>query len=72
MPFPMLIDEDRRVTKAFDVFHAIGIDAFRIAHPSMFLVTEEGTVEYLYVGKNQTDRPTHEQTLKAVMEVLHR
>jgi peroxiredoxin len=52
----LLVDEDRSVVKAFDVFHFIGIDAFRIARPSVFFINEEGKVAFAYVGQNQKDR----------------
>jgi peroxiredoxin len=52
----LLVDEERSVVKAFDVFHFIGIDAFRIARPSVFFINEEGHVAFAYVGKNQKDR----------------
>lgn len=37
MPFPFLIDADRVVIKAFDVYNPFNIDAFRIAHPSLMM-----------------------------------
>ncbi len=60
IPFPMLIDESRNVIKQFDVFHTIGIDAFRIAYPSLFLVNPKGKISFVYVGSNQYDRPSKE------------
>ncbi|OZM58237.1 hypothetical protein CIB95_01300 [Lottiidibacillus patelloidae] len=52
----LLVDEDRSVIKSFDVFHLIGIDAFRIARPSVFFINAEGKVAFAYIGKNQKDR----------------
>lgn len=70
MPFPVLIDEDRSVIKAFDVYNPIGVDAFRIAHPSMFLVSAEGTILFAYVGENQADRPTDDLTYDKVNNLI--
>jgi peroxiredoxin len=70
MPFPFLIDETREVIKQFDVYHPIGIDAFRIAHPSMFVVSSEGKIVYVQVGESQTDRPTDEQTMEVINNYL--
>lgn len=70
MPFPFLIDEDRSVIKAFDVYHPLGLAAYKIAYPSLFLISDEGKVVYSYVGKNQSDRPSDEQTYNQVHELL--
>ncbi len=70
MPFPLLIDETRSVIKAFDVFNPINVDAFRIAHPSMFLVSPQGEVVYAYVGSHQADRPTDNFTNQKVHELF--
>lgn len=70
MPFPFLIDADRSVIKQFDVYNPFHIDAFRIAHPSLFLLSSEGKVVYSYVGKNQSDRPTQEDTFSQVHALL--
>lgn len=70
MPFPFLIDEDREVIKAFDVYHPIGFDAYKIAHPSMFLISGDQKVVYTYVGKNQADRPSDDLTHQKVHELL--
>ena len=64
--FPFLLDEDRRVTRAYGVYHAIGRDAFNIAHPSTFVIDREGTIRMIYVGMDQRDR----MPLQAIIEVL--
>lgn len=70
MPFPVLIDEDRSVIKAFDVYNLISFDAFRMAHPSTFLIDEEGKVAYTYVGSQQWDLPSQDTLLEQVEKVL--
>jgi peroxiredoxin len=69
VPFPLLLDEDRTVTKAYGVYHAIGFDAFNIAHPAAFVIDSSGIVRYIYVGSSQTDRAPIEQLLSALEDV---
>jgi peroxiredoxin len=64
--FPFLLDEDRRVTKAYGVYHAIGLDALNIAHPATFVVNRDGTIRMIYVGMDQRDR----MATQAILEVL--
>jgi peroxiredoxin len=54
--FPFLLDEDRTVTKAYGVYHRIGVDAFNIARPATLVVGRDQKIRYLYVGADQTDR----------------
>ncbi len=63
--FPFLLDEDRRVTKAYGVYHRIGLDAYDIAHPATFVIAWDGVVRWNYVGQNQLDRSPVEEMLKA-------
>jgi peroxiredoxin len=64
--FPFLLDEDRRVTKAYGVHRAIGLDALNIAHPATFIVGGDGKIRMIYVGMDQRDR----MPLQAILEVL--
>lgn len=63
MPFPLLVDPDRAVIKRYGVWHPIGLDAFNIARPSAFLIDRGGTIRYIYVSRNQWDRPAPEDLL---------
>lgn len=54
--FPFLLDEDRRITKAYSVYQRLGLDAINIARPATFLVNRQRLVERIYVGANQFDR----------------
>ncbi len=55
-PFPFLLDEDRRVTKAYGVYKAAGMDSINIARPASFLVNPQGRIDFIYLGSNQLDR----------------
>lgn len=69
LSLPILIDADRAVTKRYGVYHPFGVDAFRIARPSTFLIGLDGKIYFIYVGENQNDRP-HPQTIFAELRKL--
>jgi peroxiredoxin len=54
--YPFLLDEDRSVTKAYGLYHRLGVDAIHIAHPATLVIDHNRTVTYIYRGDNQTDR----------------
>jgi peroxiredoxin len=62
-----LLDEDRIVTKAYGLHHALGTDAIDIAHPATLAIDRVGVVRYIYRGDNQLDRAP----LDEVLGVLH-
>ena len=57
LPFEILLDEDRAVSKAYDVYHRIGLDAWNIARPALFLIDRSGTIRYAFVAERQEDFP---------------
>jgi peroxiredoxin len=67
--FPFLLDEDRSVTKAYGLYHRLGVDAIHIAHPATLVVDRDRKVEYIYRGDSQTDRAPFHQVLEAVRKV---
>jgi peroxiredoxin len=67
--FPFLLDEDRSVTKAYGVYHRIGMDALNIAHPATFVIDTAKMVRYIYRGDSQTDRAPIEQVLEAARRI---
>jgi peroxiredoxin len=66
--FPFLLDEDSAVTKEYGLYHAIGFDAFDIAHPATLVIDRRGIVRWIYRGDNQSDRAPMDSVLKAVRE----
>jgi peroxiredoxin len=70
---PFLLDEDRAVTKAYGLRHALGTDALNIAHPATLVIRRDndsgGLVRYIYRGDNQVDRAPLEEVLKALKEI---
>jgi peroxiredoxin len=67
--FPFLLDEDSAVTKEYGLYHAIGLDAFDIAHPATLVIDRRGIVRWIYRGDNQGDRAPLDEVLKAVREI---
>jgi len=68
-----LLDEDRAVTKAYGLHHALGTDAINIAHPATLVISRDndrgGVVRYIYRGDNQLDRVPLDEVLKALQEI---
>jgi peroxiredoxin len=64
--FPFLLDEDRVVTRAYGLYHRVGTDAFNIAHPATLVIDRQGTVRYVYRGRNQLDRAPVEPMREAL------
>ena len=67
--FPFLLDEDRSVTKAYGLYHRIGLDAINIAHPATLVIDRGGIVRYVYRGSNQGDRAPLEPVLDAARKL---
>jgi peroxiredoxin len=63
--FPFLLDEDRSVTKAYGLYHRIGMDALHIAHPATLVIERDRNIGYIYRGDSQTDRAPFNQVLEA-------
>ena len=60
LPFNILIDESRDVLRAYGVWHRIGIDAWNIARPALFLIDRDGAIRYSFIGRHQAAFPSHE------------
>ena len=65
LPFDILIDERRDMARAFGVWHRLGIDAWNIARPAVFLVEQDGRISYSFVGDNQREYPSTGEVLAA-------
>ena len=70
-----LLDEDRAVTKAYGLHHALAADAINIAHPATLVICrggrddERGLVRYIYRGDNQLDRAPLDEVLEALVRL---
>jgi peroxiredoxin len=61
LPFNILIDESRDVLKAYGVWHAVGLDAWNIARPALFLIDPSGEIRYSFVADRQDEFPPQEE-----------
>jgi peroxiredoxin len=69
--FPILCDGDRKVVKAFGVWHPLGIDAFNSSHPASFLIGADGVLRYSFVGSTQFQRAPMGDILSVAERELH-
>ena len=70
LPFNILIDESRDVLKAYGVWHAMGLDAWNVARPALFLIDRSGAIRYSFIAKRQDEFPTHEEIMRALDGVI--
>lgn len=65
-PFPLLFDETRAVTHAYGVYHALAVDAYKIARPATFVVGGGGKICWIAVSPSQIERPPLEDIFAAI------
>jgi peroxiredoxin len=70
LPFNILVDESRAVVKAYGVWHAIGLAAWNIARPALFLIDRSGAIRYSFVANRQQEFPSHAEIMKALDTML--
>ena len=66
LPFNILVDQSRAVLKAYGVWHAVGLDAWNIARPALFLIDRSGAVRYSFVADRQDEFPGHSEIMAAI------
>ena len=64
LPFHILVDEDRVVTKQYGVWHRLGIDAWNIARPAVFVIEGSGVIRAVFVGETQAEFPSADELLR--------
>jgi peroxiredoxin len=68
-----LLDEDRTVTKAYGLHHALATDAINIAHPATLVICRDddrgGLVRYIYRGDSQLDRAPLDEVIGALQRL---
>ena len=58
LPFHILLDEDRAVTREYGVWHRLGLDAWNIARPAVFVIGRDAIIRAVFVGETQAEFPT--------------
>jgi peroxiredoxin len=66
LPFDILIDDSRDVLRAYGVWHRVGLDAFNIARPALFLIGQDGAVRYSFVAEWQHEFPSFEEVTREI------
>ena len=69
LPFNILIDSTRDTLKAYGVWHRVGLDAWNIARPSVFLIDRSGAIRYSFIADRQSEFPSHEEIMTAVRAI---
>ncbi len=66
LPFNILVDSSRDVLKAYGVWHRVGLDAWNIARPALFLIDTSGAIRYSFVGDSQEEFPAPDEISAAM------
>ncbi len=52
--------------KAYGVWHRVGLDAWNIARPSLFLIDPDSRIRYSFIADRQDQFPSHAEILAAL------
>ena len=66
LPFDILVDDSRNTVKAYGVWHPVGLDAWNIARPALFLIDATGIIRYSFVASWQFEFPTNEEIAEQI------
>jgi peroxiredoxin len=71
MPFPILVDGERTLSKKLDLFrNEWGGSKVDQNIPSVYIVDANGILQFKYLGQNTVDRPGYDYLMK-VLEVIN-
>jgi peroxiredoxin len=68
-PFPLLSDVRREVVREYGVYVKVNFESVNISRPAEFILDNDKTIRYIYIGRIQTDFPPDEDIL-AVLDSL--
>lgn len=66
LPFNILIDETRAVSKQYGVWHRIGLVSWNLARPALFLIDHAGLIRYSFVADSQDEFPSPEEIQREI------
>jgi glutaredoxin-dependent peroxiredoxin len=69
LPFNIHVDAERKVVKAYGVWHPLGLTAWNIARPAVFLIDRSGTIRYSFIADRQDEFPAHEAILSEIAKL---
>lgn len=52
--------------KQYGIWHRVGLDAWNISRPALFVIGADGTIRSAFVGERQTEFPTHDDIARAI------
>ena len=61
LPFHILVDETREVTKRYGVWHRLGLDAWNISRPALVVIDATGVIRGIFVGESQEEFPAADE-----------
>ncbi len=70
--FPFLSDLDLRVTNRYGLFNPDGAGGgqYQVPHPATYVIDKEGVVRWAFVEVDYSLRPSNEDVMEALEEVL--
>ena len=69
VPFPIVLDAERKAARAFGVYRRIGFDAINIARSSTFVIDGEGFVRHRFLSTFQWQRMPIDDLLRSAAEL---
>ena len=69
LPFHILIDSTRDITKQYGVWHRLALDAWNIARPALFVIDRDGILLAIFVGETQEEFPSSDE-IDAIVNTL--
>ena len=66
LPFDILIDERRDMSRAYGVYHRMGLTAYNIARPAVFLIDQDARIAYSFIGDTQREYPAQDEIIAAI------
>lgn len=68
-PYPLLLDVDRKVVKAYGTYQLLGFDGVHLARMSVYVIDGEGVIRWIYRSRTQWDVPAVDLLLDAVRKI---
>jgi len=66
LPFQVLSDQDHKTIDSYGIYDAES----KIAVPASFVIDKDSTVRWVYIGKDNTDRPPNDAILAEVNKAV--
>lgn len=66
LPFNILVDEHREVSKQYGVWQRLGLTWWNLARPALFLIDRAGRVRYSFVADSQDEFPSHDEIQREI------